>query len=115
MAEDDDRPYDASEPADVRKRIKEAQRWDDKRVRVIQTIMGTEDGRRLIREYLELTRLGQNPFNTDALKMAFNCGEINVGQRIMADVMNATPELYMRMMQEANAAATPEQKDETNG
>jgi hypothetical protein len=28
---DEDRPYDAGDPKDVRARIKESQRWDDKR------------------------------------------------------------------------------------
>lgn len=75
--------------------------------------MGTEDGRRWIREHLELAHVGANPFSSDPLKMAFSCGELNVGQRFMADVMNAAPDLYMRMMAEANPK--PESKDETNG
>lgn len=110
---DDDRPYDAGDPRDVKAAIKSAQRWDDKRDRVILTVMGTEDGRRWIREHLELAHVGTNPFNSDALKMAFSCGELNVGQRFMADVMNAAPKEYMLMMAEANPA--PEPKDETNG
>jgi hypothetical protein len=112
--DDEDRPYDASEPKDVKARIKESQRWDDRRSRVIVGIMSCEDGRRWIRETLELAHVGLNPFNTDALKMAFNCGEANVGQRIMAEVMNATPQMYMQMMAEANPKAEI-QKDETNG
>lgn len=113
MAEDEDRPYDAGDPKDVRAAIKASQRWDDKRNGVILVLMGTEEGRRFVREHLELAHVGTNPFNNDPIKMAFNCGELNVGQRFMADIMNATPQLYMLMMAEANPA--PEQKDESNG
>lgn len=113
MAEDDDRPYDASDPKDVKERIKESQRWEDRKVRVILSLMATPDGRRYVREHLELAHVGTNPFNSDALKMAFNCGEANVGQRYMADVMNAAPQLYMQMMEEARPRK--EQKDVDNG
>lgn len=114
MAEDEDRPYDASDPKDVKDRIKESQRWADRKSRVILSLMATEDGRRFVREQLELAHVGSNPYNVDPIKMAFNCGELNVGQRAMADVMNAAPTLYMQMMAEANPAAV-EQKDENNG
>lgn len=113
MANDDDRPYDAGDPKDVKAAIKSAQRWGDKRNGVIRVLMSNEDGRRFVREHLELAHIGANPFHSDAIKMAFNCGELNIGQRFMADVMNAAPELYMKMMAEANPA--PEPKDETNG
>lgn len=112
---DEDRPYDASSEKDVRGAIKEAQRWDDKRNGVILSVMRTEDGRRWVREFLEHCMVGTNPFNPDPVKMAFNCGGLNAGQIFMAQIMNATPELYMTMMAEAQPAATPEQKDETNG
>lgn len=109
---DEDRPYDAGDPQDVKAAIKESKRWDDKRARVLLGILGSEDGRRWLREVLELCRIGDNPFSKDSLVMSFRCGEINVGNQVMAQLMNASPKLYMRMMQEANAAATPEQKDE---
>jgi hypothetical protein len=110
---DEDKPYDAGDPKDVKAAIRASQRWNDRKTRVIQTLMSTEDGRRFVREHLELARIGANPFNPDPLKTAFNCGELNIGQRFMAEVMNATPQLYMQMMAEANQATEP--KDENNG
>lgn len=112
---DEERPYDAGEPADVKKRIKESQRWDDRRDRVIISVMSTEDGRRWCREFLEHCMVGHNPYNPEPVKMAFNCGGLNAGQVFMAQIMNASPELYMTMMAEANPKAPVEQKDETNG
>jgi hypothetical protein len=112
MAEED-RPYDAGDPKDVKAAIKAAQRWDDKRNAVILSVMGTPDGRRWIREFLEHCMVGTNPYNPEPIKMAFNCGGLNAGQVFMTAVMNASPQLYMLMMAEANPA--PEQKDESNG
>jgi hypothetical protein len=111
---DEDKPYDAGEPKDVKERIKEAQRWDTKRDRVILGVMSTEDGRRWVREFLEHCMVGHNPYNPEPVKMAFNCGGLNAGQVFMSQIMNASPELYMQMMAEANPTAQ-EQKDENNG
>lgn len=113
MAEDDDRPYDAGDVRDVKAAIRDSQRWDDKRNRVILSVMGTEDGRRWIRENLELAHIGASSFSIDALRMAYLEGERNIGNVMMAQVMNAAPKEYMLMMAEANPA--PEPKDETNG
>jgi hypothetical protein len=110
---DEDRPYDAGDPKDVKAAIKAAQRWDDKRDNVVKSIMSSEDGRRWIREFLELCHVGASSFSIDALRMAYLEGERNVGTVFMANVMNAAPDLYMLMMAEANP--TPEQKDESNG
>jgi hypothetical protein len=110
---DDDRPYDAGDPKDVKAAIKAAQRWDDKRDRVISVVMSTEDGRRWVREFLELCHVGASSFSTDGLRMAYLEGERNIGNVFMASIMNADPKLYMLMM--AEAAPKPESKDETNG
>lgn len=114
MADDDERPYDASEPADVKKRIRESQRWDDRKTKVVLTLMGSEDGRRWVRELLEMRPIGVTVFSKDALSMAYSEGERMICARIATDVMNAAPELYMMMMAEVNPKAQ-EQKDETNG
>lgn len=99
---EEDRPYDASDPRDVRQRIKADKQWSLKRDAVIVSIMSSPDGRRWIREFLEHCMVGQNPFNPEPVKMAFNCGGLNAGQVFMAQVMNAEPRLYMQMMAEAN-------------
>lgn len=105
----DEKPYDASDPHDVNVRIRAARRWDDKRSRVIVGILSTEDGRRWIRETLESLNVGANPFNPDALRMSYNCGILSAGQGLMAQVMNASPQLYMQMMSET---ASPENDEE---
>lgn len=111
MAED--RPYDAGDPKDVKAAIKESQRWADRRDTVLRGVMSTEDGRRWIREAIEMGHVGASSFSSDPLRMAYLEGERNIGLRIMADVMNTEPKLYMLMMAEANPAA--DSKDEDHG
>ena len=94
-------PYDAGNPAHVRGRIKASKLWDDQRTEVIVGLMSTEPGRRWVHEYLTHCQVGQNPFNPDPIKMAFNCGGLNAGQVFMTWVMNADPRLYLQMMDEA--------------
>jgi hypothetical protein len=113
VAEYEDRPYDAGDPKDVRAAIKSAQRWDDKRNTVVKSIMSSEDGRRWVREILEMHPIAHTVFSKDALSMAYAEGERMICARISIDVMNAAPDLYMLMMAEANPA--PEQKDTDNG
>lgn len=74
--------------------------------------MSTEPGRRWIHEFLAHTQVGQNPFNPDPIKMAFNCGGLNAGQIFMTWIMNASPKLYLLMMDEAaQREKEPEQTD----
>ncbi len=117
MPPDEDKPYDAGDPHDVNVAIRAAKRWDDKRARVLIGILSSEDGRRWVRELLDGCHIGANPFNRDLAAMSFSCGELNIGQRLMADFMNASPELYMQMMAEAKNPAdqSDEPKEPTNG
>jgi len=110
---DEDKPYDAGDPRDVRDAIKESKRWDDLRDTVIVGVMSSENGRRWVREFLEHCMVGTNPFNADPIKMAFNCGCVNAGQVFMAQVMNADPKLYMQMMAEGHPES--QEKEEDNG
>lgn len=108
---DEDRPYDAGDPHDVRSAIRESKRWDDLKGQVIVGVMSTENGRRWLRELIEMCHPGESSFSTEPLRMAFMEGERNIGNRIMVDAMNADQKLYLLMMAEAKA----EPKDEDNG
>lgn len=41
-----------------------------------------------------------NPFTQNALHTAFNCGNMNFGQRLLARLVEEQPNLYLKMMQE---------------
>ena len=66
---------------------------------VSQAISSTE-GRKLLWWLLEIGRIGLQPYANNALNTAFNCGELNVGQRILDRIISVSPEGYVSMMKE---------------
>lgn len=58
------------------------------------------EGRKFLWWLLEIGRVGLQPYANNALNTAFNCGEMNVGQRILDRIISVSPEGYLRMMQE---------------
>lgn len=70
-------------------------------LRDIQTIMSKRYGRRFIWKILEWAHIHETNFSSDPLVMAFREGERNIGLRLAADVMNLTPDEYLKMRREA--------------
>lgn len=60
------------------------------------------EGRKFLWWLLEIGRVGLQPYANNALNTAFNCGEMNVGQRILDRIISVSPEGYLRMMKENN-------------
>jgi hypothetical protein len=69
-----------------------------------------EHGRRLLWWILELGKVNHQPFTGNALTTAFNCGEMNVGQRFLERLLLVSPQGYVKMMQEM--ADVRKQRDE---
>ena len=44
--------------------------------------------------------IGQNPFTGDALTTAFQCGEANVGQQVMAHLIEVAPAGFLELLKE---------------
>lgn len=84
----------------------------------VQGLLGTGQGRRYLYWLLEMTgAIGVNPFTGDAFTTAFRCGEQNVGQRIMAHVIEVSAVGFTTMLTEREAerqsqAQEQEQRDE---
>lgn len=55
-------------------------------------------GRRLLDWLFEMTGLFHTSFDTDALRMAFNEGQRNVGIRVLADLTAAQPTAFAEML-----------------
>ena len=91
---------DTSDPKIVRKKIKSAKERDEFAIEGLRAMMSSEQGRAWLYKVLESTSVGVNPYNSDPIKMAFACGEMNVGQQIMSDMQTCSFELYMLMMKE---------------
>jgi hypothetical protein len=92
---------DLSDPKDVRERTRTAKRSQERRYEMVRAVMGLRQGRDWVWEVLGWCHPFQNPFSTNALAMAFQTGEMNIGQRLMADLQAACPELYLQMAGEA--------------
>lgn len=68
----------------------------------ITALLSTAVGRRYLRRLLLFGKVGQQPFTPNALTMSFQCGELNVGQQILADILAVNPDGYVLMQKEAN-------------
>jgi hypothetical protein len=64
-------------------------------------LMGTKPGRRIASRILGTTGVYRNPFNNSGSVMAFNCGQMNVGQQWLAQIMEHAPDRYLELLKEA--------------
>jgi hypothetical protein len=92
---------DLSDPKSVHQRNVGVRLDAKARREMILAIMSLPQGREWVWSVLEICHPFANPFRADALEMAFLSGEMNIGQRIIAEIQAATPDLYMQMCQEA--------------
>lgn len=67
----------------------------------LQWLMAHKQGRRIAYKLLADAGVFRNPFNHSGSITAFNCGQMNVGQRFMAAITESSPEAYMQMLKEA--------------
>lgn len=87
------------EASERKKRSWEKQDQTD-REDAIRALLATVKGRRFIWWLLEVGKEGIQPFTANALTTAFNCGELNVGKQILAQVIEIDPEGYLRLLKE---------------
>lgn len=63
-------------------------------------LLSTREGRTYLWWLLRIGRVGAQPFTTNALTTAFGCGELNIGQQILAHIIEVNPAGYALMIQE---------------
>jgi hypothetical protein len=44
--------------------------------------------------------IGENPFTSDALTTAFQCGEQNIGMKVMAHLIEVEPDGFLKLLKE---------------
>ncbi len=66
----------------------------------IEALLQVPNGRRFLWWLLSIGKVGGQPFSPDAAVTAFNCGELNIGNQIMARLMSTSPDLYTAMTKE---------------
>jgi hypothetical protein len=75
----------------------------------IRELLKTPQGRELLWWLLEIGKYGTSPFTPDPQVTAFNCGEQNVGNRILAEIVETEPAGFVQLMQERqNVRSDPE-------
>lgn len=80
---------------DARKRVSRQQEIGD-----LKWLMSSPRGRRIMWRLLELSGPFRISFDTNAMKMAFNEGNRNLGNQLFNEVMTLCPELYPVMVKE---------------
>ncbi len=91
---------DTSDPRQIEKAQKANKTKDEVRDEGLRQTMTSVQGRAWLYGLIEKCGPGQNPFSPDALRMAFNCGELNIGNQIVGQCNAIDPELYLQMMKE---------------
>jgi hypothetical protein len=77
------------------------QKEDELRIdSAVSKAIADAEGRKFLWWLLEIGRIGGQPYTTNALNTAFNCGELNVGQRILDRIISVSAEGYVLMMKE---------------
>jgi hypothetical protein len=91
---------DTSDPKEVQKAIKDAKSKDAIAVEGLKTMMQSEAGRVWLSRLINMCSTMVNAFSSDSNVMSFRCGEINIGLQIIADMHEASPELYLLTLKE---------------
>lgn len=81
--------YEALDNAEINEAIREA--------------LTSPRGKKLLWWLLEIGGYGRNPFSTDALIMAMQCGEMNSGAALMARLIEVNPLGFAEMQLERKA------------
>ena len=98
--EAEERDYDAGDPEQVNKARKKAGRNKAEKLRVVEGIMSVPEGRKWLYEILKRCHVFSTPFQNDPYATAFNCGEQNIGQMLLADIVAAAEDQYVVMCRE---------------
>lgn len=75
--------------------IQRKQETDD-----LKWLMAHKAGRRVVWQLLADSGVFRNPFNNSGSVTAFNCGQMNLGQQMMARILDHTPDAYIAMLKE---------------
>ena len=67
---------------------------------LLEKLMSEPAGRRWVYNFLASCRIYATSFATNALAMAFNEGDRNAGLRLLVDITEASPDLYLLMLKE---------------
>ncbi|MGA9070077.1 MAG: hypothetical protein WB424_07475 [Terracidiphilus sp.] len=109
------------DPTDLRGRQAEKREADtrkqsarDVQIADLKWLMSSPRGRRFMWRLLDLSGPFRISFDTNAMKMAFNEGNRNLGNQMFSEVMTFCPELYPVMVKEQRNDSRDGNGDHTN-
>jgi hypothetical protein len=103
-----------SDERKVRQQRREARVIRRGQLEQLVKFMQDPHGRKYIYDLLASVGIYSTTFSANALTMAFREGERNIGLRLVADLTEASPELYLMMLKEAGNERSA-QSDEPDG
>ncbi len=83
--------------------------------KTFQELTKSHSGRSLLWWLLQIGRVNLQPFSSSAERTAFNCGELNVGNQILAKLIEVSPEGYLSMMKEKQSERSALNDPSNNG
>jgi hypothetical protein len=86
--------------ADKREQDARKQMVREQEISDIAWLMSSRRGRRIMWRMLDLSGPFRLSFDTNAMRMAFNEGNRNLGNKLLGEVMTISPEMYPAMMKE---------------
>lgn len=99
------------DPTDLRGQDKQRQETDARERNARRTeiadfkwLMSSPRGRRILWRFMTMSRTFQLSFNTNAMQMAFNEGNRNLGLQLLDEVMELCPEQFPVMQKEQEDA-----------
>lgn len=85
----------------VIRRAAETRKQDKARLdNAVNAMLEHPDTRYYLNWLLEIGMVGQQPFTANALSTSFNCGQLNIGNQILAHILEVNTAGYVRMRQE---------------
>lgn len=109
-------PFDMEAQKKARERLElETKLESENEVADMKWLCSSKRGRRIVWRLLEQSGVFRLSFDTIAMKMAFNEGQRNFGNRVLALLQDAAPEILTTMTKEAherrNADSLPTERE----
>lgn len=92
--------FDAGDARHVRRARDVEKREEKQRAAVIIGLMDLPEGRKWLWDFLAACGLYETPFSESELRMAYNAGRGDVGRRLLADIVQFSPDMYVEMIKE---------------
>jgi hypothetical protein len=80
----------------------------------LRAVMSTGPGFRFMKRLINITGPYRSNFNTDHAVHSFLDGERNVGARVLSDMLEASPDMAVRILIESASKKTEEAGNETH-